>query len=350
MSMHAVGYRVAGVALVLVLSLLSGCVGEIGGPGAGKVPALDTSDLVFPGEAAAGSVSEGAFQVSEYAPAGSAAWENIEGGVWLLFSEPVVPLGRLGRPAAESDALRIYPPVEGIYRWYGSRLLSFQPTTSLVPATEYTVALNPGLTSLAGTALEGMNAFRFRTPALQLLSLQPSGSDIPPEECRELSLYFNFPVKLDTISRFFKVEAAGRSYPFVALYAQEGDEESTGAELPSAGTVRRDSGRGIVLKMQEELPWDSEVVVRLLEGARPGEQNYGTESEQRLGFRTLEPFRLEHGEVYDWLPAIEAGLIFNHPVADQHLASFLDVQLPGYQLEGNVEVYGNAVYLKNLPV
>jgi uncharacterized protein YfaS (alpha-2-macroglobulin family) len=364
MNMRGAGYRVAAAAGILVLSLLSGCLGEIGGSGADQVPALDTSDLIFPEEVAAGSVPENAFQVTEYAPVGSVPWQNIEGGVWLLFSEPVIALSKPGKPAIESGTLRVHPPVEGIYRWYGSRLLSFEPTTSLAPATEYTVALSPDLTSLAGNPLEGMNAFRFRTPALQLLSLEPSGSDIPPEDCRELFLYFNFPVELNAISRFIRVEVAGRSYPFVAAYAEERDWESAGgldgeasggegtdrSGSPSAGTVRRDASRGILLKMQEELPRNSDVVVRLLEGARPGERNYGTDREQRAGFHTMEPFRLEYGEVYDWLPTIEAGLIFNHPVAERELADFLDVQLPGYQLPGNLEAYGNAVYLKKLPV
>jgi uncharacterized protein YfaS (alpha-2-macroglobulin family) len=362
MSIRGAGYPVVAVTAIVVLSILSGCLGEIGSPGAGQAPALDTSDLIFPDQVAAGSVSESSFQISEYAPVGTVPWQNIEGGVWLLFSEPVIPAGKLGKSASDSDQLWIHPPVEGIYRWYGSRLLSFEPTSSLVPATEYTVAVSRELTSLAGNPLQGMNAFRFRTPALQLLSLEPSGSDVPPESCRELRLYFNVPVQLATIGGFLKVEAAGHSYPFVAAYAEEGIWDLAGnaagsegargedARSPSALAVRRDESRGIILKMQEELPWDSDVSVRLLAGARPGEQNYGTDREQRLSFHTLEPFRLEYGEVYDWLPAIEAGLIFNHPVAEQDLASFLQVQLPGYELRGNLEVYGNSVYLKNLPV
>jgi uncharacterized protein YfaS (alpha-2-macroglobulin family) len=361
MSIRGAGCRFVVVPVVLILTLLSGCLGKIASPGAGQAPAMDTSELLFPEQVRAGSVSESAFQISEYAPVGTVPWENIEGGVWLLFSAPVVPLSELGKPESESEMLRIHPPVEGIYRWYGSRLLSFEPTASLAPATQYIVAVSGELTSLDGDPLEGMNAFRFRTPALQLLSLQPSGSDIAPQACRELLLYFNFPVELATISRYLKVEAAGRSYPFTAAYVEAEDWESAGGlggegsggervRSASEGTVRREAGRGIVLKMQEELPWDSDVAVRLLEGARPGERNYGTDREQRAGFHTLEPFRLEYGEVYDWLPTIEAGLIFNHPVAEQDLSAFLDVQLPGYQLQGNVEVYGSAVYLKNLPV
>ena len=342
MNSRRAGFPAAAGAVLLVLTVLSGCLGDIGGSGRGRSAALDTKDLLFPEQVTAGAVSERAFQVSEYAPAGVVPWQNIEGGVWILFSEPVIPAGKLGKPATESEVVQIHPEVEGIYRWYGSRLLSFEPTSSLFPATEYTVVLSKELTSLRGDSLEGMNAFRFCTPPLQLLSMDPSGTDVPPESCRELLLHFNFPVELATIGRYIKVEAEDRHFPFAAVYAED---------LRESGEVSgTDYSRGILLKMKEELPWDTDVVVRVLEGARPGEQNYGTDVEQRLSFHTLEPFRLEYGEVYDWLPSVEAGLIFNHPVAEQDLGSYLDVQLPGYELQGNLEVYGSSVYLKNLPV
>ena len=341
MNIQRSGFPAAAGAVLLVFTVLSGCLGDIGGSGGSRSAALDTKDLLFPEQVAAGAVSGEAFQVSEYAPAGIVPWQNIEGGVWILFSEPVIPAGKLGKPVTDSEVVQIHPEVEGIYRWYGSRLLSFEPTSSLVPATEYTVVLSRELTSLRGDPLEGMNAFRFRTPPLQLLSMDPSGTDVPPEACRELLLYFNFPVELAAIGRYIKVEAEDRHFPFVAVYAEEDLLESG----EGSGT---DSS--ILLKMKEELPWDTDVVVRVLVGARPGEQNYGTDVEQRLGFHTLEPFRLEYGEVYDWLPSVEAGLIFNHPVAEQDLRSYIDVQLPGYELQENLAVYGSSVYLKNLPV
>jgi hypothetical protein len=105
MSLRGAGYRIIAISVVLILSVLSGCLGKIGGTGAGRVPALDTSDLVFPEQVAAGSVSESAFRVSEYAPVGTVPWQNIEGGVWLLFSEPVIPVSKLGKPATESEQL-----------------------------------------------------------------------------------------------------------------------------------------------------------------------------------------------------------------------------------------------------
>ena len=90
------GYLVAAVLLVLGLTCLSGCLGEIRDSGEPRVPALDTQDLLFPEQVPAASVSEGAFKVSEYAPVDSAPWQNVE--VWVLFSKAVIPMSKLEKP------------------------------------------------------------------------------------------------------------------------------------------------------------------------------------------------------------------------------------------------------------
>ena len=138
------------IAALCIMVALSGCLGEIGRRGTDGAGALEAEAVVFPEEIAAGSISEDAFQITEYAPDGTVPWQNVEGGIWVLFNEPVIPAGKLGKPIKESEHLQIYPPVDGIFRWYGSRLLSFEPTTTLVPATEYTVVVDSELRSLAG--------------------------------------------------------------------------------------------------------------------------------------------------------------------------------------------------------
>ena len=79
-----------------------------------------------------------AFSVDDAGPTGIAPHENLEGGIWVLFNKPVVSLKTLDKPAASSPILAISPRVEGMYRWYGSRLLAFEPKGQLAPATEYT--------------------------------------------------------------------------------------------------------------------------------------------------------------------------------------------------------------------
>ncbi len=84
--------------------------------------------------------------------------------MWVLFSEPVLPLSATNEPVTKSDTMSIEPAVEGVFRWYGSRCLSFEPLGPLNPAVEYTVRIDTDLVSLAGKPLDGPTEFRlFRT-------------------------------------------------------------------------------------------------------------------------------------------------------------------------------------------
>ena len=76
--------------------------------------------------------------------------ENLEGGIWVLFNKPVVALKTLAEARHLLSVLTISPRVDGIYRWYGSRLLSFEPKGQLAPATEYTFSVSKSLQSLDG--------------------------------------------------------------------------------------------------------------------------------------------------------------------------------------------------------
>ena len=42
----------------------------------------------------------------------------------MQFSEPVVPLSKLGEPSDKSDIISIEPALNGVFRWYGTSLLS----------------------------------------------------------------------------------------------------------------------------------------------------------------------------------------------------------------------------------
>jgi uncharacterized protein YfaS (alpha-2-macroglobulin family) len=323
---------------------LAGCLGELAGRLRGDA---ELAGRVFPEDAPPpDQLPEGSLAVVEHAPTGEVPWENLEGGVWVLFNKPVVALGRLPKPAGSSEVLRLRPALPGVFRWYGSRLLAFEPESAPAPATEYTVLVDPKLRAQDGSTLAGMDAFRFRTPPLKLLSLEPSGADVEPERCRTLELGFNYPVEPDSIRAALQVRADGRSWPFELRRPKPGERGQAEGRGEPEGRERR----VLQLEMKRELPWDADVTVRLAAGARPGPGAYGTAEEQSLGFHTLEPLRAENAELYDWLAAVEASLQFNHPLRADGALDFLRVELPGYRLEENAEVTGNSIALSNLPV
>ena len=175
----------AGLAAGLLL-VLSACSGLRGGDPVS--PPLRVKVPVVLAALTSGSTDspDAGFQVAEVGPSGTVPHENLEGGVWVLFNKPVIALKTLDKPATSSTILAIAPHIDGIYRWYGSRLLAFEPKGPLAPATEYTFSVNGSLRSLQGEALTGDTKFSFRTEPLQIVSVTPSGDDVVPEAGRQV--------------------------------------------------------------------------------------------------------------------------------------------------------------------
>ena len=64
---------------------------------------------------------EGLF-VMDFQPAGQLPTAVKYPAIYVQFSKPVVPVARLGQPMESSDLMRIDPPLEGVFRWYGTSL------------------------------------------------------------------------------------------------------------------------------------------------------------------------------------------------------------------------------------
>jgi uncharacterized protein YfaS (alpha-2-macroglobulin family) len=282
------------------------------------------------------------FRVAEVGPTGTVPHENVEGGVWVLFNRPVIALKALAAPASSSPVLSITPRIEGTFRWYGSRLLAFEPHGPLATATEYTIAVSPSTKSLDGQTLTGESRFTFRTEALGIVAMSPSGNDVPPESCREIVVTFNFPVDLKTILPSIRLAAAGREIDFQASRPRIADPRQLGPY--------EDVERLVSLAPSVELPRDTDVSVSVLSGAKPRSGTYGTEAVLSAGFHTLRPLAIGEVEVFMGKPAPTAIVRFSHPIAEATAAGSMATSIPGYEVGKNLEVSGSDVYLSNLPV
>ena len=281
------------------------------------------------------------FQIAETGPSGTVPHENLEGGVWVLFNKPVVPLARLSKPISASSVLSITPRVEGTFRWYGSRLLSFEPKGQLAPATEYKVSVSKSLRSLEGEAITGDTAFTFRTEPLGIVAMSPQGNDVIPEASKEIVITFNFPVDLPTIVPYIRLEADGTPVRFSASRTVILDKRELGPY--------ENADRMLSLKPAADLPRDADIKVIVRAGAKPRPENYGTSADLTAGFHTLMPLALETSEISMSGPSVNAMLRFNHDLADDSVPANLEVPFKGYSLENHLEISGSWVYLSELP-
>ncbi len=132
----------------------------------------------------------------------------------VLFSEPMVTLGRIPEPVT-APFLRLRPAIRGTFRWSGTTLLIFTPDADrrLPFATTYEVTVGTEATAVSGTRLAQPYRFRFTTPTVRLLSTtwvrRNNGRFDSPVQ---IFLRFNQPV--DASSVFPHLQARHERHPF----------------------------------------------------------------------------------------------------------------------------------------
>jgi alpha-2-macroglobulin len=121
--------------------------------------------------AQAGQVAPG-LTVLQFGPTGEVASMGEAKEIRIVFSEPMVTLGRI--PArVEAPFIRIAPAVAGSFHWSGTTILIFTPDAKrpLAQATRYEVTI-AGAIAASGRKLERPVTFAFTTPTVRLLSTE----------------------------------------------------------------------------------------------------------------------------------------------------------------------------------
>jgi uncharacterized protein YfaS (alpha-2-macroglobulin family) len=315
------------------------------------------------GTEAAGGIVENdePFTIVDYGPRGELPQEIKKPSIYMVFSQPVTPLAKLGEPIrwkeGDMGLFMVDPPLPGVFRWYGTRLLAFEPDAASLPQRRYTVTASDRLRSLGGKRLEGERSFSFETERLSALHWQLGNGeyfvrtrDAPPEDAKNLVIFFSYPVNLDEIRRWIRVSLGGGSsdspgIPFRVSRPEKLDDQ------------RYERDQLVLVTLEKELPPDTDVNVTLLQGARSEDGWLGTESDAVYSFHTLLPFRLDTVTVRsESSPKTEEGdsipviLNFSHPVDPESPAGLFSVEgFPPLKKE-NVHIYGSTVILNRLPL
>jgi len=294
--------------------------------------------------------------IVDYGPRGELPVEIKRPSISVVFSQPMVPLARLGAPATTSDILAVTPDVTGIYRWYGSRVLAFEPDEHLVSQREFVVTVDAAAASLGGKELGEDFEFTFRTEYLGIASFYPGApeineyvnpNDVPLEAARSVTISFTFPVNLDHVSRFLSVTARSTQYEFSARRPDNSDGIFDPAFVD----------RTVVLELDSTPPPDTDVVVTLAAGAASEDGFLGTPEPETRTYHTITPFRFVDYSTYSWsFPRSDQPdsnpvfLEFSHPVNAEEIHLFVSTDLDTEISGENVEVWGNTVRINNLPV
>jgi len=252
------------------------------------------------GGASGGGIQESnaPFIIADYGPRDILPKEIKKPSIYVVFSQPVTALAKLGDPMRDGAGLfTIDPPLAGVYRWYGSKLLSFEPDAESMPQRRYTITVSDRVTSLGGKKLQGERSFSFETDRLSVLEWQLGADDryirtdnVDPEDAQHIRLIFSYPVNLDEIARWIEIRGNSRTWPF------------TLERLPRIDERRFQAEQGVLVTITEKLPLDTDMVMELKAGARSEPGWLGSREAKTWTYHTLLPFRFHNVAVRSYSP------------------------------------------------
>src|SRR5579884_1058175 len=169
----------------------------------------------------------------------------------VVFSEPMVPLGKIPKVVA-APFFHITPAVKGTFRWSGTTTLIFtpDPKTPLPFATKFDVSIDQDAKSLTGKTLDRAYSFSFITPTIHLLNTNwyRKRFDAPVV----VALRFNQPVDAATIGPHLQLRT--KEHPFTEPAAP--DEPSAAFQSRLAAARAAAASDGAVIDYDFPTDWD----------------------------------------------------------------------------------------------
>lgn len=148
-----------------------------------------------------------ALKILQVFPSDEARDVDPQSVIFVAFNQPVVPLGAesTGPPAFSLD-----PEVPGKGEWLNTSTYSFTPQPTMKGGTAYTIQINPGLTGVSGSAMDGEQSlqFGFTTTKPEVLSVSPAQG----ERLRldgPITIAFNITMDPESVEGHFDLLTAG---------------------------------------------------------------------------------------------------------------------------------------------
>lgn len=121
------------------------------------------------------------FFIEDWGPQGKIVAGENNPTFYVIFSRPARSLKALDEPETNSDIMQITPPLPGVFRWYGTKHLSFEADVPADPTVQYTITINSELKSSGGKKLTGQSIFKTQAEPVEVINLW--GGYIKQSEC-----------------------------------------------------------------------------------------------------------------------------------------------------------------------
>ncbi len=289
------------------------------------------------------------FFIEDWGPQGKIVGGENHPSFYVLFSRPVNSVQALDKPQTTSDIMTIEPPLPGVFRWYGTKHLSFEADVPADPAVQYTIKINSDLKSAGGKKLTGETVFHTTAEPIVINNLWGgyikesecaynwSTGAVPPYENRFV-MRTNYTTTLLAIQQNLKVYVAGLEavYDIQPVYKNIFNMWYNQPDFDEA------AGRTNtwLVEIKSSVPHNARVEVRNSEG-------------NSEGYDTLLPFRVEEvGSMTEYSTAKAAwplNIYFTQTPDKQSLVENITYDNGQTITEDNILFNGRSVKICNLP-
>lgn len=284
----------------------------------------------------------GSLTVVDWGPRGFLSSVVQRPSLFVIFSQPMVPLAALGPASDTSPFVSIDPPLKGSFRWYGTSFISFESEEPCQSQQIYTITVSSSAQSLYGKKIEGETHFTFETERLLMKSAEPglefkkkisfSNDSVPPFAAKKITITFNYPVQ------------AAQMKDYISIASDlDGEKEFVLTQLEE---------NKLLATLRDEPEFETQVTITLKKGARSGNGTLGTSRDQTLSFKTPIAFTVKETESMDpgWGGYRNAFLIiFSVPVDSDSALKALHTEPEIPLTDDNVKVLGSVIRIINIP-
>ena len=289
------------------------------------------------------------FYIEDWGPRGKIVAGENHPAFYVVFSRAARSLQALDKPVTSSDIMTIDPPLPGVFRWYGTKHLSFESDIPADPTIQYTIKIKPTFKTPDGTMISGQTSFTTQAEPVEIINLWGGyikDSDcaynwntgaLPPYENRFV-IRTNYTGTVEAVKRNLSVYVGGKpaQWDIQPVYQDIFKMWYNNPEYD------KDAGRTntYLVEIKSEVPHNTKVEVKNTEG--------NSES-----YETLLPFTVSEvssqtqysSAKYAW----PLYIYFSQTPDKQSLLENLTYDKGNKITEENIVINGSTVRLCNLP-
>jgi len=302
----------------------------------------------FPPPPAAVSVdvpASGPLEVLRYAPEGEIP---IAPFVQVTFNQPMIPLATIETLAAMDVPVQIDPPLEGTWRWLGTKTLTFEYDSALIDrlpkATVYSVRVPAGTKSQTGGALAETVEWTFSTPPPVVSFTFPNDYEPQP---RDPLFVVGFDQRIDPDAVLKTIQVTANNRPVQIKRIAEVDVLADPKHKSVLNNVLE--GRRVAFQAVELLPENASISVTIGPGTPSAEGPLTSPTPHSYSFRTFAPLKVvEHG--CSWgddpcRPLTPLYIRFNNPLVTPEDPAAV-VRVDPEILGANINIYGDTITIQ----